>query len=182
MVAAAISRSHVICLKSKPNTLKFVLTKLQESGADIHTGKDWISLDMHGKRPKAISVCTEPYPGFPTDMQAQFTLLNIVSDGIGKIVETIFENRFMHVPELVRMGARIQIVNNNMVICYGGSSLIGVPVVSTDLRASASLILAGCIAEGLTVVDQAYHVDRGYDHFEEKLKNMGAHIQRITTK
>ncbi|URJ24244.1 UDP-N-acetylglucosamine 1-carboxyvinyltransferase [Blochmannia endosymbiont of Camponotus sp.] len=181
LVAAAVSRTNVVCLGSRPDTLRFVIKKLRESGADINTGKDWIGLNMHGKRPKAITVCTKPYPGFPTDMQAQFTLLNIVSKGTGKIIETIFENRFMHVPELVRMGARVKILNN-MIVCHGVDSLIGTQVMATDLRASASLVLAGCIAEGLTIVDCVYHIDRGYDHIEKKLKNMGAHIQRVTNK
>ncbi|ADV33459.1 UDP-N-acetylglucosamine 1-carboxyvinyltransferase [Candidatus Blochmanniella vafra str. BVAF] len=179
LVAAAISRSHVICLKSNPNFLKLVLQKLRESGAEINTGKDWISLNMHGRRPKAIGVYTSPYPGFPTDMQAQFTLLNIVSKGIGKITETIFENRFMHVPELIRMGAKVQVLNNT-IICYGVDSLVGTQVISTDLRSAASLILAGCIAQGVTVIDCISHVDRGYDRIEKKLKSMGACIQRIT--
>lgn len=179
LVAAAISRANVICLGSRPDTLSFVLKKLRESGADIHTGKDWISLNMHGKRPKAITICTAPYPGFPTDMQAQFTVLNILSKGVGIVKETIFENRFMHIPELVRMGAQARILNNT-VICRGVDSLIGTQVMATDLRASASLILAGCAAEGLTIVDCIYHVDRGYSHIETKLKNMGACIKRIT--
>lgn len=179
LVAAAISRADVICLGSQPSTLNVVLQKLRESGADIHTGKDWVSLNMHGKRPKAIAICTEPYPGFPTDMQAQFTVLNILSEGIGVIKETIFENRFMHVPELVRMGARAQVLNNT-VICHGVDSLIGARVVATDLRASASLVLAGCAAEGITIIDYIYHIDRGYDCIEGKLKNMGACIERIT--
>lgn len=179
LVAAAISRADVVCLGSRPETLSIVLQKLRESGADINTGKDWISLNMHGKRPKAITVCTAPYPGFPTDMQAQFTLLNILSEGTGKIKETIFENRFMHVPELIRMGAHIQVFNDNTIVCHGVDSLTGIPVVATDLRASASLVLAGCIAEGLTIVDCIYHVDRGYDHIETKLKNMGACIRRV---
>lgn len=178
LVAATISRSNIICLKTNPKNLKFVLKKLQESGADINFGKDWIKLNMHGRRPKAITVRTEPYPGFPTDMQAQFTLLNTISQGIGKITETIFENRFMHIPELNRMGAQVQILNNT-IICHGVNTLIGNQVTSTDLRASISLILAGCIAEGLTIIDKIYHVDRGYENIEKKLKNIGANIQRI---
>lgn len=178
LVAAAISRADVVCLGSRPDTLSVVLQKLRESGADINTGKDWISLNMHGKRPKAITICTKPYPGFPTDMQAQFTLLNILSKGTGSIKETIFENRFMHVPELVRMGAHVCVLNNT-IICHGVNNLIGTQVVATDLRASVSLVLAGCIAEGLTTVDCIYHIDRGYSHIEDKLKNMGACIERI---
>ncbi|WP_331828701.1 UDP-N-acetylglucosamine 1-carboxyvinyltransferase [Candidatus Blochmannia sp. SNP] len=181
LVAAAISRANVVCLGSRPDTLRFVLKKLSESGAEIKTGKDWISLNMNGKRPKAITICTKPYPGFPTDMQAQFTLLNVVSEGTGKIIETIFENRFMHVPELIRMGARVK-VSNNTIVCHGVDALIGAQVMATDLRASASLVLAGCIAEGLTIVDCVYHIDRGYDHIEKKLRNMGACIERVTNK
>ncbi|WHL25307.1 MAG: UDP-N-acetylglucosamine 1-carboxyvinyltransferase [Candidatus Blochmannia vicinus] len=181
LVAAAVSRANVVCLGSRPDTLRFVLKKLRESGAEIKTGKDWISLNMNGKRPKAITICTKPYPGFPTDMQAQFTLLNVVSEGTSKIIETIFENRFMHVPELIRMGARVKILNN-MIICHGVDSLIGTQVMATDLRASASLVLAGCIAEGLTIVDCVYHIDRGYDRIEKKLRNMGARIERVTNK
>lgn len=181
LVAATISRSSIVCLNAKPQHLQCVLMKLQESGADINFGKDWISLNMHGKRPKAITVCTMPYPGFPTDMQAQFTLLNIVSNGIGKITETIFENRFMHIPELIRMGAQIQVLNNT-IICYGISGLIGTQVTSTDLRASASLVLAGCIAEGLTIIDKVYHIDRGYENIENKLRSIGANIQRVSNK
>lgn len=178
LVAAAISRANVICLGSRPDTLSIVLQKLRESGADINTGKDWISLNMHGKRPRAITICTKPYPGFPTDMQAQFTLLNILSEGIGRIKETIFENRFMHVPELVRMGGKAQILKNT-IVCHGVDSLVGTQVMATDLRASASLVLAGCIAEGLTIIDCIYHLDRGYDNIESKLSNMGACIKRI---
>lgn len=179
LVAAAISRSNVVCCGSCPETLSTVLQKLRESGADINTGRDWISLNMHGKRPKAIAICTAPYPGFPTDMQAQFTVLNVLSEGVGIIKETIFENRFMHVPELMRMGAHIQILNNT-IICHGVDSLVGAQVIATDLRASASLVLAGCMAEGLTIINGIYHVDRGYDHIENKLRNMGACIERIT--
>lgn len=181
LVAAAISRSNITCIKSKPDTLRFVLKKLRESGADINTGKDWINLNMHGKQPKSITVCTKPYPGFPTDMQAQFTVLNTVSKGIGKIIETIFENRFMHVPELIRMGAQAQVYNNT-IICRGVKSLVGTQVTSTDLRTSACLILAGCIAKGLTIIDKIYHVDRGYEHIEKKLQNIGANIRRIKSK
>lgn len=181
LVAATISRSNIVCLKTNPKNLKYILTKLQESGANINFGKDWIKLNMYGKRPKAITVCTKPYPGFPTDMQAQFTLLNIVSQGIGKITETIFENRFKHIPELIRMGAQVQILGNT-IICHGINTLTGAKVTATDLRASASLILAGCIAEGLTIIDKIYHVDRGYDNIEKKLQNIGANIRRITNK
>ena len=179
LVAAAISGGRVVCRETRPDTLDAVLAKLREAGADIETGDDWISLDMHGKRPKAITVRTSPHPGFPTDMQAQFSLLNLVAEGTGVITETIFENRFMHVPELIRMGAHAEI-ESNTVICHGVESLSGAQVMATDLRASASLVLAGCIAEGVTVVDRIYHIDRGYDCIEAKLRKLGANIERIS--
>ena len=144
----------------------------------IETGEDWISLDMHGKRPKAVNVRTAPHPAFPTDMQAQFTLLNLVAEGTGFITETVFENRFMHVPELSRMGAHAEI-ESNTVICHGVETLSGAQVMATDLRASASLVLAGCIAEGTTVVDRIYHIDRGYERIEDKLRALGANIERV---
>ncbi len=137
-----------------------------------------ISLDMHGKRPKAVNVRTAPHPAFPTDMQAQFTLLNLVAEGTGFITETVFENRFMHVPELSRMGAHAEI-ESNTVICHGVEKLSGAQVMATDLRASASLVLAGCIAEGTTVVDRIYHIDRGYERIEDKLRALGANIERV---
>ena len=178
LVAAAISGGKVMCRNTRPDTLDAVLAKLREAGADIETGEDWISLDMHGKRPKAVNVRTAPHPAFPTDMQAQFTLLNLVAEGTGVITETIFENRFMHVPELIRMGAHAEI-ESNTVICHGVEKLSGAQVMATDLRASASLVLAGCIAEGTTVVDRIYHIDRGYEGIEDKLRALGANIERI---
>ncbi|MXP56436.1 UDP-N-acetylglucosamine 1-carboxyvinyltransferase [Pantoea sp. Mhis] len=181
LVAAAISRGKVLCRNTQPKILDSVLTKLRHTGADIKIGEDWISLDMHGQRPKAVNVSTAPYPGFPTDMQAQFTLLNLVAKGIGIITETIFENRFMHIPELIRMGAHAEIINNT-VICYGVENLCGTQVMATDLRASASLVLAGCIAEGITLVDRIYHIDRGYECIQNKLKMIGAKITRISIK
>lgn len=181
LVAAAISRGQVVCHATRSDTLDAVLIKLREAGADISVGDDWISLDMHGQRPKAITLHTAPYPGFPTDMQAQFSLLNLVADGTGVITETIFENRFMHVPELIRMGAHADI-ESNTVICHGVETLSGTQVMATDLRASASLVLAGCIAEGVTMVDRIYHIDRGYDCIEEKLRRIGANIERIRSK
>ncbi|SNC59050.1 UDP-N-acetylglucosamine 1-carboxyvinyltransferase [Sodalis endosymbiont of Henestaris halophilus] len=181
LVAAAISRGHVVCHATRPNTLDAVLAKLRKAGADITVGDDWISLDMHGQRPKSVMVHTAPYPGFPTDMQAQFSLLNLVAEGTSVITETIFENRFMHVPELIRMGAHAEI-KSNKVICYGVETLSGAQVMATDLRASASLVLAGCIAEGVTVVDRIYHVERGYERIEEKLRLMGANIERIISE
>lgn len=152
--------------------------KLRDAGVDIETGEDWISLDMHGNRPKAVNVRTAPHPGFPTDMQAQFTLLNPVAEGTGVITETIFENRFMHIPELIRMGAHAEI-ESNTAICHGVKQLSGAQVMATDLRASASPVLAGCIAEGTTIVDRIYHIDRGYERIEDKLQALGANIQRV---
>ena len=154
------------------------MAKLREAGADIETGEDWISLDMHGERPKAVTVRTAPHPGFPTDMQAQFSLLNLVAEGTGVITETIFENRFMHIPELIRMGAHAEI-EGNTAICYGVEKLSGAQVMATDLRASASLVIAGCVAEGTTIVDRIYHIDRGYDRIENKLSALGANIERV---
>lgn len=178
LVAAAISRGKILCRNAQPDTLDAVLAKLRDAGADIEVGEDWISLDMHGKRPKAVNVRTAPHPAFPTDMQAQFTLLNLVAEGTGFITETVFENRFMHVPELSRMGARAEI-ESNTVICHGVETLSGAQVMATDLRASASLVLAGCIAEGTTVVDRIYHIDRGYERIEDKLRALGANIERV---
>ncbi|KAG8334715.1 MAG: UDP-N-acetylglucosamine 1-carboxyvinyltransferase [Candidatus Baumannia cicadellinicola] len=176
LVAAAISRGHIVCHATRPNMLDAVIAKLRETGAKIETGEDWISLNIHGKRPKAITVRTAPYPGFPTDMQAQFSLLNLIAKGTSVITETIFENRFMHIPELMRMGVHAKI-ENNTIICHGVEKLSGAQVMATDLRASASLVLAGCIAEGVTIVDRIYHIDRGYDCIENKLRNLGANIR-----
>ncbi|CAL1329539.1 UDP-N-acetylglucosamine 1-carboxyvinyltransferase [Candidatus Providencia siddallii] len=178
LIAAAVSKGKIICRKTRPNILHKVLMKLSESGAKIEIGYDWISLDMQGKRPKAVTFHTAPYPGFPTDMQAQFSLLNIIGEGSSKITETIFENRFMHIPELVRMGAKVKI-DRNSIICYGVEKLTGAQVMATDLRASISLVIAGCIAEGTTIIDRIYHIDRGYEHIEDKLRSLGADIQRI---
>ncbi|CRK86045.1 UDP-N-acetylglucosamine 1-carboxyvinyltransferase [Candidatus Providencia siddallii] len=178
LIAAAVSKGKIICRNTQPDTLRAVLFKLNESGAKIKIGKDWILLDMQGRRPKAVTLHTAPYPGFPTDMQAQFSLLNLVSDGTGKITETIFENRFMHIPELIRMGANVEI-ERNTILCHGVKKLISAQVMATDLRASVSLVLAGCIAEGTTIIDRIYHIDRGYEHIEDKLRCLGANIQRI---
>ncbi|HAT1512697.1 UDP-N-acetylglucosamine 1-carboxyvinyltransferase [Morganella morganii] len=178
LIAAAVSRGKILCRNAKPDTLDAVLAKLREAGAEIKTGDDWISLDMKGQRPKAVTFRTAPHPGFPTDMQAQFSLLNLVAEGSGMITETIFENRFMHIPELIRMGAHAEIESNS-VLCHGVEKLSGAQVMATDLRASASLVLAGCIAEGTTIVDRIYHIDRGYEHIEEKLRGLGADIERI---
>ena len=160
LVAAAISGGKIVCRNAQPDTLDAVLAKLREAGADVEVGEDWISLDMHGKRPKAVNVRTAPHPAFPTDMQAQFTLLNMVAEGTGVITETVFENRFMHIPELIRMGARAEI-ESNTAICHGVEQL------------------AGCIAQGTTIVDRIYHIDRGYERIEDKLRGLGANIERI---
>jgi len=178
LVAAAITRGKIRVKDTRPDTLDAVLDKLKQAGAEITTGDDWIELDMHGKRPKAVTLRTAPYPAFPTDMQAQFTAMNIVAEGVGIITETVFENRFMHVQEMQRMGGNIQL-ESNTAICTGSEQLTGAPVMATDLRASASLVLAGLVAEGDTLVDRIYHIDRGYDHIEEKLSQLGATIRRI---
>ena len=178
LVAAAISGGCVKVKDTRPDTLDAVLSKLTEAGAEITTGDDWIQLDMKGKRPQAVDLRTAPYPAFPTDMQAQFTALNSVAEGSGTITETVFENRFMHVQELQRMGADIRL-EGNTAICTGIEKLTGAPVMATDLRASASLVLAGLVAEGDTVVDRIYHIDRGYQCIEEKLQQLGATIRRV---
>lgn len=178
LVAGAITRGRVKLKNTDPSTLDAVLVKLREAGADITIGEDWIELDMHGKQPKSVSIRTAPYPAFPTDMQAQFTALNSIADGVGLITETIFENRFMHVQELQRMGAQIK-VEGNTAICTGSDGLKSAPVMATDLRASASLVLAALVADGETLVDRIYHIDRGYDHIEEKLTQLGATIRRV---
>ncbi len=178
LVAAAISKGSVLLKDTDPSLLDAVLDKLRETGADITTGEDWIKLDMQGRRPKAVSIRTAPYPAFPTDMQAQFTALNCIADGVGIITETVFENRFMHVQELQRMGAEIKLESNTAIIT-GIDKLTAAPMMATDLRASASLVLAGLVAEGNTLVDRIYHIDRGYVHIEEKLAQQGASIRRI---
>lgn len=178
LVAAAITGGRILVKDTCPTTLDAVLAKLREAGAEIETGDDWISLDMHGKRPKAVDVYTAPYPAFPTDMQAQFTALNAVAEGVATITETVFENRFMHMQELERMGAQVRLEGNTAIIT-GGEGLTGAPVMATDLRASASLVLAGLIAEGDTEVNRIYHIDRGYERIEEKLQQLGATIRRV---
>lgn len=179
LVAAAITRGSVKLKNTRADLLEAVLQKLEEAGADIQRGEDWISLNMHNRQPKAVNLRTAPFPGFPTDMQAQFTALNAVAVGTGVITETVFENRFMHVQELRRMGAEIG-VQGNAAICHGVPYLMSAPVMATDLRASASLVLAALIANGETVVDRIYHIDRGYECIEEKLKQLGAKISRIS--
>ncbi|HHI76771.1 MAG TPA: UDP-N-acetylglucosamine 1-carboxyvinyltransferase [Gammaproteobacteria bacterium] len=178
LVAGAMSRGRVRARDTDPALLDAVLAKLREAGAKITLGEDWIELDMQGERPRAVDIHTAPYPAFPTDMQAQFTALNAVAEGVGTITETVFENRFMHVLELQRMGAHIKL-EGNTAICSGVERLTGAPVMATDLRASASLVLAGVVAEGETVVDRIYHVDRGYQNIEEKLRGLGADIRRV---
>ena len=178
LVAGAITGGHVKVKDTRPDTMDAVLQTLREAGADITVGDDWIELDMHGRRPQAVNVHTAPYPAFPTDMQAQFTALNVVAEGTGTITETVFENRFMHVQEMQRMGAKIQL-EGNTAITTGVERLAGAPVMATDLRASASLVLAGLVAKGETVIDRIYHIDRGYERIEEKLAMLGADIRRV---
>ncbi|MDY4593463.1 MAG: UDP-N-acetylglucosamine 1-carboxyvinyltransferase [[Pasteurella] aerogenes] len=179
LVAGAISGGCIVCKKTKADTLDAVIDKLREAGAQIDVTEDTITLDMLGNRPKAVNIRTAPYPGFPTDMQAQFTLLNMVAMGTSIITETIFENRFMHIPELIRMGGKAEI-EGNTAICHGVDHLSGAEVMATDLRASISLVLAGCIASGETIVDRIYHIDRGYEHIEDKLRGLGARIERFS--
>ncbi len=178
LVAAAASRGRVKLKDTRAGLLDAVLAKLEEAGAKITTGEDWIELDMEGRRPKAVSVKTAPFPGFPTDMQAQFVSLNCVAEGSGAVTETVFENRFMHVQELQRMGADIKLEGNTAIIT-GVEQLNAAPIMATDLRASASLVIAGLVANGNTVVDRIYHIDRGYECIEEKLQLLGAKIQRL---
>ncbi|OAN16549.1 UDP-N-acetylglucosamine 1-carboxyvinyltransferase [Photobacterium jeanii] len=178
LVAAAVSGGKILCRNTRPSLLEAALAKLEEAGAAIETGEDWISLDMTDRELKAVNIRTAPHPGFPTDMQAQFSLLNLIAKGTGIITETIFENRFMHIPELIRMGAHAEI-EGNTVICGDTDGLSGAQVMATDLRASASLVIAGSIAEGETIVDRIYHIDRGYEHIEEKFSGLGMKIERI---
>ncbi|TNF96030.1 MAG: UDP-N-acetylglucosamine 1-carboxyvinyltransferase [Gammaproteobacteria bacterium] len=180
LTAAAITGGKIKLKDTRPDIIDAVISKLREAGAKIMTGDDWIELDMEGRRPKAVNVRTAPYPGFPTDMQAQFTTLNVVAEGTGTIRETVFENRFMHVPEMSRMGADVRL-EGNTAISSGVKQLKGAPVMATDLRASASLVLAGLIADGETIVDRIYHIDRGYECIEEKLAQLGAKIKRISS-
>ncbi len=178
LVAAAATRGKIKLKDTDSSLLDAVIVKLREAGADIEIGDDWISLDMHKKRPKAVNVQTAPYPAFPTDMQAQFTALNAVADGVSTVVETIFENRLIQTHEMKRMGADIQLSGNTAVIT-GTDHLKAAPVMATDLRASASLVIAGLVAEGETVIDRIYHIDRGYECIEEKLQLLGANIRRV---
>ncbi|MGD8266004.1 MAG: UDP-N-acetylglucosamine 1-carboxyvinyltransferase [Chromatiales bacterium] len=178
LVAAAVTRGSVRTRDTDPKSLDAVLSKLRDAGAIIETGDDWISLDMEGRRPGAVDVHTDPYPAFPTDMQAQFCALNAVAEGVGVVTETVFENRFMHVPELQRMGADIRLEGHTAIVS-GIEELNGAPVMATDLRASASLVIAGLVADRDTLVDRIYHVDRGYQNIEEKLSGLGAQIRRV---
>ncbi len=178
LVGAAVTGGDITCRNTDPHLLEAVLVKLREAGALVETGEDWVRLDMTGRILKPVDIKTAPYPAFPTDMQAQFTVLNAVAKGVGQVTETIFENRFMHVPELNRMGASIEL-NGNMAICGDTEQLTGATVMATDLRASASLVLAGFVAEGTTIVDRIYHIDRGYEVIEDKLEALGGNIERI---
>jgi UDP-N-acetylglucosamine 1-carboxyvinyltransferase len=178
LVAGAITGGHVRIKNARPDHLDAVLVKLQEAGAKVDVGDNWVEVDMRGRRPRAIDVRTAPYPAFPTDMQAQFAALNTVADGVGTIIETIFENRFMHMLEMRRLGAEIRLEGNTAII-HGVSRLKAAPVMATDLRASASLVLAGLIAEGRTEIERIYHIDRGYEAIEEKLSQLGAQIKRV---
>jgi len=178
LVAATMTGGRVTVTHARADTLDAVLDKLREAGADITIDGDRITLDMQGKRPRAVNLTTAPHPAFPTDMQAQFMALDCVADGVGVINETIFENRFMHVNELVRLGADIR-VDGHTAVVRGTDTLSGAPVMATDLRASASLILAGLVADGDTTIDRIYHLDRGYENIEAKLSALGASIRRV---
>ena len=177
LVAAAMTGGRVTATHARPETLQAVIDTLRRAGADVSTGLDWITVDMGGRRPTAVDIVTAPHPGFPTDMQAQFMAMNCIADGVGTIDETIFENRFMHAQELMRLGADIHIEGHRATVT-GVQRLSGAPVMATDLRASASLILAGLVADGETVIDRIYHLDRGYERIESKLSMLGASIRR----
>ncbi len=181
LAAAAATGGRIKVTKADPASLEAVLLKLKETGAEITQGDDWIQLDMKGERPKAIKLKTSPYPGFPTDMQAQLSVVNAVAKGVGRITETIFENRHMQVQELNRMGANIAVEGNTAVVT-GVEQLNGAPVMASDLRASAALVIAGMVASGETTVDRIYHIDRGYECIEEKLRQVGARIRRVSSK
>jgi len=178
LVAAAMTGGRVRLKDTRPELLEAVLLKLEEARAEVSTGEDWIELDMRGRRPKAVAVRTAPYPAFPTDMQAQFCAMNVVAEGVGMVTETVFENRFMHVLEMQRMGASVRL-EGHTAFSNGVDRLTGAPVMATDLRASASLVLAGLVASNETQVDRIYHIDRGYECIEEKLAQLGADIRRV---
>ena len=179
LVAAAMTGGRVVCRRARADYMDSVLQKLVEAGADISSTADSITLDMACRRPKAVNITTAPYPAFPTDMQAQFAAMNCIADGVGVIKETIFENRFMHMNELQRLGADVKI-DGHTAIVRGVQALTGAPVMATDLRASASLVLAGLVAKGETVIDRIYHIDRGYENIEEKFRGLGARIKRVS--
>lgn len=179
LIAAAVSGGRVTCRGTKADTMEAVIEKLREAGMQVDVTEDTITLDSLGQRPKAVNIRTMPHPGFPTDMQAQFTLLNVIAEGTSKITETIFENRFMHIPELIRMGAKAEIEGHTAIV-HGVETLSNAEVMATDLRASISLVLAGCIANGETIVDRIYHIDRGYENIEAKLQGLGARIERFS--
>jgi len=178
LVAAAITGGSITVKNIQPDAMRAVIGKLIETGADIQTNENSVKLDMKGRRPKAVNVRTSPHPNFPTDMQAQFVALNAIAQGSSTVTETIFENRFMHVPELCRMGADLKL-EGNTVVCKGVKSLSGANLMATDLRASASLVLAGVAAQGTTTIERVYHLDRGYESIEEKFKMLGANIERV---
>jgi UDP-N-acetylglucosamine 1-carboxyvinyltransferase len=178
LVAAAITGGRIRLKNARPDHLDAVLAKLAEAGAKVGSGTDWVEIDMGGQRPRSVDVRTAPYPAFPTDMQAQFAALDTVANGVGTVVETIFENRFMHMLEMRRMGAEIRLEGNTAII-HGVSELTAAPVMATDLRASASLVLAGLVAKGRTDIERIYHIDRGYEAIEEKLAQVGAQIRRV---
>ncbi|NRP58666.1 UDP-N-acetylglucosamine 1-carboxyvinyltransferase [Marinobacterium sp. xm-d-564] len=178
LVAGAITSGRVRTRNTRGDILEAVLKKLEEAGAKITQGDDWIELDMEGRRPKAVSITTAPYPAFPTDMQAQFAALNSIADGVGRIKETVFENRFMHIQEMIRLGMKV-VVDGNTATIEGVEKLKAAPVMATDLRASASLVLTGLVAEGETPVERIYHIDRGYECIEEKMQSLGAKIRRV---
>ena len=178
LVAAAMTGGRVKLKNTRPHLLEAVISKLNEAGAHMTMGEDWIEVNMNGDGLRAVNIHTSPYPGFPTDMQAQFTAMNCIASGTGTITESVFENRFMHVLELQRMGAQVKL-EGNTAITTGVSQLTSAPLMATDLRASASLVLAGLVAKGSTEVDRIYHIDRGYETIEEKLSNLGAQIKRV---
>ena len=179
LTAVAMTGGKIKIKRARPNSVSSVVNKLREAGAVVESGEDWITLEMNNSRPKATSLSTGPYPSFPTDMQAQFIALNSIAEGTATVTENIFENRFTHVQEIARMGGKITLKGNTAII-EGIKSLIGAPVMATDLRASASLVLAGLVADGATEIDRIYHIDRGYERIEEKLNILGADIERIS--
>jgi UDP-N-acetylglucosamine 1-carboxyvinyltransferase len=179
LIAAAATGGDIMIKQTRPEILDAVLIKLEEAGAAIEQGADWVSLSMPQGRPKAVDIRTAPHPGFPTDMQAQFLAMNAIAEGTSRVTETIFENRFMHIPEINRLGAKIALQGNTVALIEGVPQLHGAPVMATDLRASFSLVIAGLVAEGETLIDRIYHIDRGYERIEEKLMQIGASVERV---